>query len=118
LGKVLRGEPIEIWGDGEVVRDYLHVNDLVQGLLKLIDSNQKNEVFNIGSGIGQSVNQVLEIIRFVVGRNLSVSYKESRSVDVKSSILDVSKMYTSVNWKPEVSLEQGISELWAQIQKR
>ena len=99
------------------MRDYLHVNDLVQGLLKLIDANQKNEVFNIGSGIGQSVNQVLEIIRFVVGRKLSVSYKESRSVDVKSSILDVSKMHSSVNWKPEVSLEQGISELWEQIQK-
>jgi UDP-glucose 4-epimerase len=117
LGKLLRNEPIEIWGNGETVRDYLHVSDLIRGVLKLLDGNQKNEVFNIGSGVGHSVNQVLDIIGDVVKRKLSIRYSEARSVDVKSSILDVSKMNLSVNWQPEVSLEQGISILWEQIQK-
>jgi UDP-glucose 4-epimerase len=117
LGKALRNESIEIWGNGESVRDYLHVSDLIRGLLKLIDGNQKNEVFNIGSGKGYSVNQILETIELVVGRKLSVNYSEARSVDVKSSILDISKIYKTVNWQPEVSIKQGISELWVQIQR-
>ena len=117
LGKVLRNEPIEIWGDGEVVRDYLHVTDLISAALALISQHIRNEVYNIGSGEGKSVNQILEVIQSLVVNKLDIRYGEGRAVDIKSSVLDIEKIKTAINWSPTVTLEQGISELWQHIRK-
>jgi UDP-glucose 4-epimerase len=117
LGKVLRNEPIEIWGDGEVVRDYLHVTDLISAALALISQHTRNEVYNIGSGEGKSVNQILEVIQSLVVNKLDIRYGEGRAVDIKSSVLDIEKIKTAINWSPTVTLEQGISELWQHIRK-
>src|SRR6266403_1444901 len=59
LEKVLRGEPIEIWGDGRVVRDYLYVGDAMEAFLKVTFYSGVHRVFNIGSGQGKSVLEVL-----------------------------------------------------------
>lgn len=116
LGKVLRGEPIEIWGDGEVVRDYLHVSDLTAAVIALMNhDNTRNEIYNVGSGVGKSVNQVLEIIQSQLDYPLNVKYGEGRKVDVKENVLNIDKMNSKVNWLPKVSLEQGIAELWQKI---
>lgn len=117
LGKVLRNEPIEIWGDGEVVRDYLHVTDLISAALALINQHTRNEVYNIGSGEGKSVNQILEVIQSVVLNKLDIRYSEGRAVDIKVSVLDIDKIKTAINWYPTITLEQGISELWQHIRK-
>jgi UDP-glucose 4-epimerase len=116
LGKVLRGEPIEIWGNGEVVRDYLHVSDLTAAVIALLDQDKtRNEIYNVGSGIGKSVNQVLEIIQSNLDFPLDVRYGEARKEDVKVNVLNIDKMNSKLNWRPKVSLEQGISELWQHI---
>lgn len=117
LGKILRGEPIEIWGDGEVVRDYLHISDLISAVLALLNHDTRNEVYNIGSGDGKSVNQILEVIQSSLDYKLDIRYGESRTVDVKSSVLDIGKIKAAINWSPKVTLELGISELWQQIKQ-
>lgn len=117
FGKVMRGEPIEIWGDGCVVRDYLHISDLISAVIELMSRNTRNEIYNIGSGEGKSVNQVLEVIQSIFNQKLDIRYGEGRTVDINSSVLDISKITTSTGWSPKVSLEQGISEFWLQIQK-
>ena len=70
LGKALRKEKIEIWGDGFVVRDYLHVSDVVSAMIASIDYQGSDRVFNIGSGSGVSLNEVVDGISQVLGRTI------------------------------------------------
>lgn len=109
LDKALRNESIEIWGDGSVVRDYFHVSDAASALAKAITYQGNNRVFNIGSGVGQSLNEVLEAIEVLLGTAVRRSYLPSRAFDVPANVLDTSKAIELLNWKPEVSFAEGLS---------
>jgi UDP-glucose 4-epimerase len=112
LGKILRNEPIQIWGSGEVVRDFIYVEDLVDALYRAINYNKTAHVFNIGSGKGHSLNNLLAIMRNVTGRDFSVTYASSRTYDVPEIYLDITKATKELNWVPRTSLEQGIKHTW------
>jgi UDP-glucose 4-epimerase len=116
LGKILQNQPIEIWGDGNVIRDYLHISDLSQAIATLVDSDSINEVFNIGSGVGHSVNQIVEIIHEVSNRTTEVIYKPSRPVDIPVNILAIDKLKQKTGWQPRVDLKSGIALLWKEMQ--
>jgi UDP-glucose 4-epimerase len=115
LGKLIQEKAIEIWGDGQVVRDYLHISDLCSAIQMLIDSTITNETFNIGSGKGTSVNEVLQTIRNVTGNKLPIDYLPSRSIDVPVNVLDISKIQQLTGWKTAISLDKGIAELWKEM---
>jgi UDP-glucose 4-epimerase len=109
LDKALRNESIEIWGDGTVVRDYFHVSDAVSALTKAITYKGSNRVFNIGSGVGQSLNEVLAVIESLLGTTVRRSYLPPRAFDVPTNVLDISKAIELLDWKPEVSFADGLS---------
>jgi UDP-glucose 4-epimerase len=96
LGKILKGEEIVIWGDGNTVRDYMYVKDTAQIILKLIRAGVSNEIVNIGSGSGTSINEVLHLIRHELG-NFPVSYREARSFDVGKIVLDTTKLHSHIS---------------------
>jgi len=112
--KVLTGQRVEIWGDGENIRDYIYVDDAISGLLAVASCGRSGEVYNIGTGIGSSINQLTTIISKILGKNISLEYVESRTVDVKKNVLDSSKLSTAFDWHPRTDLETGIAEtaLW------
>jgi UDP-glucose 4-epimerase len=116
LGKILQNKPIEIWGDGNVVRDYLHISDLSNAISALIDSKENNEVFNIGSGTGHSVNQIIDIIHNVTGVNTGLIHKQARPVDIPVNILSIDKIKLKTGWLPRVDLKVGIALLWKEMQ--
>ncbi len=116
LGKILQNQPIEIWGDGQVVRDYLHIRDLSNAIHALVAKGADNEVYNIGSGKGHSVKEIVEIIHKVTERNTGVEYKPARPVDIPVNILSIDKITNHTGWKPEVNLEEGIAMLWNAMQ--
>jgi UDP-glucose 4-epimerase len=116
LGKILQNQPIEIWGDGQVVRDYLHIRDLSNAIHALVAKGVDNEVYNIGSGQGHSVNEIVRIIHKVTGCNTGVDYKPARPVDIPVNILSIDKITNHTGWKPEVNLEEGIAMLWKAMQ--
>jgi UDP-glucose 4-epimerase len=116
LGKILQNQPIEIWGDGQVVRDYLHIRDLSNAIHALVAKGVDNEVYNIGSGQGHSVNEIVKIIHKVTGCNTGVDYKPARPVDIPVNILSIDKITNHTGWKPEVNLEEGIEMLWKAMQ--
>lgn len=109
LGKVLRGELIEIWGDGSVVRDYIHIADVVDALLAALDRTGSEHVFNIGSGRGHSLNEVLDSIEKVTGRPALRRYMPGRAFDVPASVLCIKRAKHSLGWSPQVDFEQGLS---------
>ncbi len=91
LKKTLRNETIEIWGDGNVVRDYIYIEDVCEMLCSLIEYDGDEEVFNLSSNEGMSLNDIIEEIE-LLGLNPNVVYKPARSVDVPKVILDNSKI--------------------------
>lgn len=109
LGKVLRNEPIEIWGDGSVVRDYIYISDVVDALLAVIDPIENEYVFNIGSDRGLSLNEVLMQIESVTGKAAIRRYMPSRIFDVPKNVLSIERANNFIGWSPKVDFEQGTS---------
>ncbi len=112
LGKVSNNEPVEIWGNGEVVRDYIYIEDLVDGIYKAAITPAEQKIFNLGSGIGYSLNQIVDAIRVVTEKDVRVIHKDKRVFDVPEIFLDISRAKEILHWTPDTSLEVGIKNTW------
>ncbi|OGF39112.1 hypothetical protein A2531_06370 [Candidatus Falkowbacteria bacterium RIFOXYD2_FULL_34_120] len=108
LKKITNNEPLEIWGDGKIVRDYIHINDLTGLIIKIIENEVNNEIFNAGTGIGTSINELIKIIKKTTGKNITVNYRGTRNFDVKYNILNIEKAKKLLNWQPRINIEQGV----------
>lgn len=108
LGKILRGESIDIWGDGSVVRDYIHVSDVINALILSILPSNGRHVFNIGSSCGHSLNEVLATIEDVTHCQVVRRYLDARTFDVPINVLSIVAARESLGWSPEVSFRSGI----------
>jgi UDP-glucose 4-epimerase len=115
IGRVLSGEPLEIWGDGGAVRDYLDVRDLSAAVVALIEAGTSGCTLNVGSGVGHSILDVLEIVRTVTGRKLQVLRRPARGVDVRSVVLDTRALAARIPWAPR-PLAAGVADFWRWIQ--
>ncbi|MDL2202011.1 NAD-dependent epimerase/dehydratase family protein [Brucella intermedia] len=109
--KALLGQPIELWGDGNIVRDYIYIDDVTDAIVSSITYQGKERVFNIGSGLGMSLNHIITSIRALVPNDVLIDYKPARSLDVSISVLNVNKAFTELGWKPNVSFELGIQSV-------
>ena len=116
LDKALRAEPVEMWGDGSAVRDYLYIDDAVEACRGLIDTPQATGPFNAGCGIGSSIRELLILVEAVTGRALSVRTRPARATDVSAVVLDAGRMRASTGWAPQVGLEDGLLHTWAWVQ--
>lgn len=111
LGRYLTHKTIEIWGGGEAVRDYVYVNDMIIAAEKALGYKGCEQIFNIGSGEGKTVNEIIQIIDEIVGGTLQVEYRPGRKTDVPINVLDISKAEKELGWRPCVSLKAGISQM-------
>jgi UDP-glucose 4-epimerase len=104
----INGETINIWGNGEVVRDYIYIKDAVKVLVTALKKRSTERVFNLSSGTGFSLNQILEFIEEVSGRKNIVEYKDGRIIDVPENILDNTLVKNTFDWKPDTGIKSGI----------
>ncbi len=115
LNRVSTGDPLTVWGDGEIVRDYFYVSDLAE-LCALAVGSSVTGTFNAGSGCGSSINEVIDLIRQVTRLDPEVRYETNRGFDVSKIYLDIDSAWRAFDWKPEVSLESGIARHWEWLQ--
>lgn len=106
--RALRGQEVEIWGDGSVVRDFVHVEDAVRGLIAVANHDGPDRVFNIGSGQGHSLNELLLTIERILGRPVKVKYSAARRFDVPVNVLSIARAEEKLSWSPRISLEEGL----------
>ncbi len=118
LHKLMLDEPIDIWGDGSVVRDYLHVDDVINAALKLIEYQGPQKIFNIGSGKGLSLNALIAEMASLVGREARVNYLPARALDIPVSVLDISRASRELDWQLRVSFREGIGQLVRSLQEQ
>ena len=112
LGKILAGKPIQVWGDGSSVRDYIYIDDLGKAVADvLLDENIVNETLNIGSGVGYSVNTILSTLRDVVTERMCVEHVAARRVDVSSVVLDIDKLQSLISFSPR-NIKEGITRFY------
>ncbi len=110
IRKTLAGEPVEVWGDGEIVRDYIYIDDVCTLLGNLAEYEGDETIFNISSSVGTSQNRILEIVKSIDG-SVRYEYKPARSVDVRKIILDNSKIM-GVSPVKLVGIEEGIRSVY------
>ena len=108
LHRAIKGIPIEIWGDGSVMRDYIHVSDVAEAFVRAIEYAGTKSVFNISSGSGVSLNELIGIIEEVLGRSVGRNYFSSRPFDVQVSVLGNELARQELRWKPMISMRNGI----------
>lgn len=109
------GETIEIWGEGNNIRDYIYIDDLCRMLYALIDYHGEQEVFNLSSSTGASQNDIVAILRSI-SSDINVVYKPGRSVDAKKIILDNTRIRSICDFKL-VPLEEGIRRYYEYIKQ-
>ncbi|MCK5682293.1 NAD-dependent epimerase/dehydratase family protein, partial [bacterium] len=112
LGHLKNREPIEIWGDGSVARDYLYIADLVAAILKASTIDGPVKIFNIGSGHSLILNDLLALLIEVSGRRVKVTYKDARPCDSPVNFLDCSRALVHLNWEPRFDLKTGLKRTW------
>lgn len=108
LDKALRGEAIEIWGDGSVVRDYIYIADVISAMLATVDYRGGQHIFNIGAGQGKSLNEILDAIERVAGNTIERRYIKARPFDVPTSILSITRAQQELGWRPKVAFKDGL----------
>ncbi len=117
IANMVKNNPIEIWGDGQVIRDYIYVTDLVAGIYRAAITETEETIFNMGSGIGKSLTDILGIITKISGKTANVNKKARRKFDIPCMVLDNDLAEQKLNWKPIVSIEEGIKNTFDFINK-
>ena len=118
LGKALTDQPLTIWGDGSIIRDYLYISDLVTAFLKVIEGETKSRIYNIAGGRPYTLKDVLSIIRDTTGKKLDVEYVSGRSLDVPANYLNIDRAKSELPWRPEISLREGINIFWDWLKEK
>ena len=110
IDEVLRHERIRIWGDGTVIRDFIHVSDIIIDFLKAGEYIGESKIFNIGSGIGYSLNDLVNELQTLNKGSFVVTYEPGRAFDVPVSLLDISLAKQVLDWEPKVNLNVGLKQ--------
>lgn len=108
LHRALTYKPIEIWGDGSIVRDYLYIADAVDGLIKVANYAGIERIFNIGSGRGLSLLEIVNEIETLLNRKVSVRHAAGNQFDVPINILSIDRAINALGFQPKVPFKAGL----------
>lgn len=117
LRAALDGDVIEVWGDGSVVRDYIDIDDVASAFkLALAVKDLPAGAYNIGTGTGTSVAEIIDIISNLSHRRLEIRRLEGRGYDVPSITLDPGRFMRATGWSPRTGVAEGLGRMWRSTQ--
>lgn len=111
LASAFMDKTVEIWGDGESIRDYIYIEDLSEAFLKVMEYNGEEKVFNIGSGQGLSVNDILASIQELTNKEMNIDYIPGKVTDVKTNILECKKANDILGWHIDTPFKEGLIKM-------
>lgn len=123
-GRLLEGKPLTVFGDGMQTRDYVYVKDVARSVLVAATvelppvERLDSRAFNIGTGIGTPVLDLANMLRDIAGRQVPIEHAPRRPGEQQHSVLDVSRAAAVLDWQPEFTLPQGLTETYAWFASR
>jgi len=118
LGLAYKNEPIKIFGHGTAIRDYIFIDDFCKAVSDIINHAPSGEIYNVSAGLGSNINDIVALLNNVItqdGYILLTEQLPERPFDVKSNVLDNTKLRMLNNWIPTTDLEEGIKQTWQWI---
>lgn len=118
LSSILNDSEFTIWGDGSIIKDYLHIDDFIAACEKILcpAGQEKYVRYNVGYGKGYSINEICRMAEEITGRRLRKVYREARIIDPAEIILNTDKIMTETGWRPKIEIKEGIGQVWKSIQ--
>ena len=107
--KIKQNSPLIIYGDGQVIRDFIHIDDVVTAIILAMNSSESN-TYNIASGTSTSIIDLAKIMITISDKPLEIIFKPARSGDILSSVSDISLAKTSLQFTPKISLKKGLAQ--------
>lgn len=117
IRKAFLHEPFEMYIDGSSVRDYFYITDLAEAIAGLIEQDISNEIVNIGSGTGTSLNDIIHLVQEATSEQIDIVYRCSEMPVVQSIVLDIRKLERLTGFEPKVRLFDGIRKETERIRK-
>ena len=104
---ILENKPLIIFGDGKAIRDFIHIDDVVNGIIISIKS--KFGIYNIASGNGTSIGDLAKLLIQLSGKNPEIIYKSARDGEIIYSVANITKSQKELGFYPKISLDVGLS---------
>lgn len=120
LALAFENKAVTVFGDGSTIRDFLYVQDFCEAMVEITHNGKSGEIYNVGSGRGHSITEIVDQINRVINRDkksLSVQHLSQRPFDVRSNVLDRTKIGAITDWYPKTDLITGISHTWDWIKR-
>ncbi|MBX3099098.1 MAG: NAD-dependent epimerase/dehydratase family protein [Salinibacterium sp.] len=114
LERAAKGEPVPVYGDGSSVRDYVYVDDAIRMIVDTVDVTPQHAVYNIGSGVGTSLAELLAVIGDVTGSHPTIDYQPEPATFVHRSVLDTSRYREEFGTAVARTLREGIGQTWTE----
>lgn len=110
------GEALKLWAEESYIRDYFAVQDLCEAVKILIQNpSESNKIYNLGSGQGRSIYEILEIIGEMADKHVILDKQTPKSDDVSYNVLDCSRIKEDLGWEAKIDIRDTIKEMWAHI---
>jgi len=117
LYQALAGEPITVYGDGKQTRSFCYVSDLIEGIYRLLESNE-HEPVNIGNPQEITILEFAERVRALAGADVPIVFRPLPQDDPKQRCPDIAKARRVLNWEPKVNLEEGLRRTYDFFRKQ
>jgi len=109
--KIYNRQSVEVWGSGKPRREFLHVDDLADACLFLMQNYNKSEIINIGTGTDITITELAELIKKITDCRAEIIYNQNKPDGVIRKLLDIKKI-TDMGWQPKYLLEEGLIETY------
>ncbi len=109
---IAEGKPITVYGDGTQTRDFTYIDDIIDACVQATERGQPGEVYNIGGGHRERLDNLLPLLEEICGKNLAVVREEKQKGDVLHTLADIGKSKDELGYAPRTALEDGLREEW------
>jgi len=118
--RIIDGQNPMVFGDGQQALDYIFVDDVTENIIRIMESDYTNEVFNLGSSIPTTINHIIDVMLKVAGKKLKKTHGPADATDGTFRVANISRIKSSLGLSPLTSLEQGLQKTydWIKNQKK
>ncbi len=110
LSYAMLNQPITIWGDGNIIRDYIYIFDVIDAIIRAAIYKGDYTIFNVGSGVGRSILEIIQEIEVVLEKKIEVKYDEAKSVDISKNVLASDLAKQELSWLTSTSFQDGLKK--------